>query len=605
MIFGYFARRVVRCAALLAVAGVAGNAGVAQAAVTISTKATTGITCAAGVCTATAKIAVLNVTDLTNLLAAGNVKVTPGKTAMDIVVAVPLSWVSTKRLTLNAYRAITFSQPTTLTGRGGLTLTTGNGGTLSFTGKGDVNFWDVRSSLIINGNTYTLVNDIATLATDVAANTSGHFALAKSYDAKPDGTYKAAPIAHLDGAFEGLGNTISNLKIALKTNSPADPWYGEAGLFGIVSATGSIENIAVTNAKVSAGDLMNAGILAGALLGTVANSHTSGTSTVGKGILTAQVYGSDAGGLVGTMDSTTAAVSNSYSTATVTGGDSSFAGGLIGGTYNGGTVVNSYATGNVIVGNNIFGQNQGAAAGGLIGLVWDVSGSSLINGDHATGTVTAGTLQSEAGGLIGADGGPVTIEFSYATGAVNVGTGTSTSAPDSGGGLLGSDSQLGGFSDTIKQSYATGAVLGDVNALVGGLVGYTTGSVSDCYATGAVSANGSGFTALGGLAGYATATSSVSTSYSTGNVQSVAGSWVGGFIGGDLGTLSSDDWDITTSEITSLSQGAGNVSNAAGVAGLSDATLQASLPAGFSSSIWARSATINNGLPYLSALPPT
>ncbi|HEY5239502.1 MAG TPA: hypothetical protein VIJ62_14060, partial [Rhizomicrobium sp.] len=173
----------------MAVVGLAGNAGVAQAAVTISTKATTGITCTAGVCTATAKVAILNVTDLTNLLAAGNVKVSPGKTAMDIVVAAPLSWVSTKRLTLNAYRSITFSQPTTLTGRGGLTLTTGNGGTLSFTGKGDVNFWDVRSSLIINGNTYTLVNDIATLATDIAANTSGHFALAKSYNAQPDGTY--------------------------------------------------------------------------------------------------------------------------------------------------------------------------------------------------------------------------------------------------------------------------------------------------------------------------------------------------------------------------------------------------------------------------------
>ncbi len=304
------------------------------------------------------------------------------------------------------------------------------------------------------------------------------------------------------------------------------------------------------------------------------------------------------------MDSTTAIVSNCYSTATVTGGDSSFAGGLIGAAYNGGTVVNSYATGNVVVGNNIFGQNQGAAAGGLIGLVWDLSGSSLISGDHATGTATAGTLQDEAGGLIGADGGPVTIEFSYATGAVSVGTGTSTSAPDSGGGLLGSDSALGGLSDTIKQSYATGTVSGAVNALVGGLVGYTNGAISDSYATGAVSASGSGFTALGGLVGYATATSSVSTSYSTGSVQSVAGSWVGGFIGGSLGTLSSDYWDTTTSGITSLSQGAGNVASVAGAAGLSSTALQSALPTGFSSSIWGRSGSINGGFPYLLAAVP-
>ena len=605
MIFKYFGRRSVTCAMLLAVVGVTGNA--AQGAVTISTKATTGITCTAGVCTATAATAILNATDLTTMLASANVKVVPGKKAMDIIVAAPLTWVGTERLTLYAYRSITFTQPTSITGHGALTLVTnsgGTGGTLSFTGKGNVNFWDVTSSLSINGNAYKLVSDIATLASGVAANSSGHFALAKSYNAQPDGTYKTAPIAHLDGAFEGLGNTISNLKITLKTKSTPDPWYGEAGLFGIVSATGSIENIVLTNAKVSAGDLMNAGILAGSLLGTVANSHTSGTSTVGKGVLTAQVYGPDAGGLVGVMDSTTAIVSNCYSTATVTGGDSSFAGGLIGAAYNGGTVVNSYATGNVVVGNNIFGQNQGAAAGGLIGLVWDLSGSSLINGDHATGTATAGTLQDEAGGLIGADGGPVTIEFSYATGAVSVGAGTSTSAPDSGGGLLGSDSALGGLSDTIKQSYATGAVSGAVNALVGGLVGYTTGAISDSYATGAVSASGSGFTALGGLVGYTTATSSISTSYSTGNVQSVAGSWVGGFIGGSLGTLSSDYWDTTTSGISSLSQGAGNVASVAGATGLSSTALQSALPAGFSSSVWGRSGTINGGFPYLLAAVP-
>ena len=599
MISRYFGRHGAACVIVLAIMGAAGNAE--QAAVTISAKTTAGITCTAGVCTATAASAVLNVTDLTTMLASANVKVVPGKKAMDVVVAAPLTWVSNKRLTLASYRAITFTQPTSITGRGGLTLTTnsgGTGGTLSFTGKGNVNFWDVRSSLIINGNAFTLVNDIATLATDVAANTSGHFALAKSYDSTPDGTYKAAPIPQLDGAFEGLGNAISNLRIVLKTKSPADPWYGEAGLFGVVSATGSIENIAVTSARVTAGDLMNAGILVGSLSGTVANSHSSGMSAVGKGVLTAQVYGPNAGGLVGVMGSPTATVSNSYSTATVTGGDSSFAGGLIGGAYNGGTVVNSYATGNVTVGNNIFAQNQGSAAGGLIGLVWDITGSSIINGDHATGTVTAGTLQDEAGGLIGGDGGPVTIEFSYATGAVNIGTGTSTSAPGCAGGLLGSDSPLSGLSDTIRQSYATGTVMGAVNTLLGGLVGYTVGTVSDSYATGGISSSGNGFRALGGLVGYATATSSISTSYSTGTVQYATGAWIGGFIGGSLGTLSNDYWDTTTSGIANQG-GAGNVDNVAGAGGLSSTQLQSALPAGFSSSIWGLSGAINGGFPYL------
>jgi hypothetical protein len=84
----------------------------------------------------------------------------------------------------------------------------------------------------------------------------------------------------------------------------------------------------------------------------------------------------------------------------------------------------------------------------------------------------------------------------------------------------------------------------------------------------------------------------------------VAGSWVGGFIGGDTGTLASDDWDTTTSGITNLAQGAGNTANAPGVSGLTDTQLKSGLPAGFNPAVWGQNHTINGGLPYLLALPP-
>jgi hypothetical protein len=605
-------QKFLKFALLLGVSSAACFASVAQAAVTISSGATTGIACASGVCTASATTAVLNVTDLTNILAAGNMKVVPGKKAMDIVVAAPLTWVNTTRLTLNAYRAITFTQPTTITGRGALTLTTNigkTGGTLSFKSKGNVNFWDLHSSLVVNGAAYKLVNDITTLATDVAANTSGHFALAKSYDAKLDGTYKTAPVPLLDGSFEGLGNSISNLKIIDKTQTALDPnWMGEVGLFGVVSATGSIENIAVLNSHVASGDLMNAGLLVGELFGTVTNSRSGGTSTAGNGIFegSGNNFAPNAGGLVGAMFGTSAIVSNSSSTATVIAGNSAYSGGLVGGAYRGGVISDSSASGNVTSGNNSLGVNEGSLAGGLIGIAYDRSGSTLIDGDHASGTVVAGTGADVAGGLVGGVGGPVTIEFSYATGAVSVGSSTGSSTPGLAGGLLGTDTSvfLTGFYDIVKQSYATGAVSGDVDTLIGGLVGYTGGTVSDSYATGAVSASGSGFAALGGLVGYADSSASINTSYSTGNVQPVAGSWVGGFVGGIIGTLTNDYWDTDMSGITSLSQGAGNVANAASVTGQSSAQLQSGLPTGFSSTIWKERSAINGGLPYLIAIPP-
>ena len=96
----------------------------------------------------------------------------------------------------------------------------------------------------------------------------------------------------------------------------------------------------------------------------------------------------------------------------------------------------------------------------------------------------------------------------------------------------------------------------------------------------------------------------VGASYSTGQVQSVPGSYIGGFVGYLVGALSNDYWDTTTSGITNLGQGAGNTGNAPGVTGDTTAQLQSGLPGGFSGSIWGESANVNGGLPYLLANPP-
>src|SRR5579862_4711901 len=77
----------------------------AQADLSISSKPTQNVDCSGGVCTPTAKNAVLNVGDLTGMLASGDVTVQTGdgnQTAAGIDIVTGFSWTSTNRLTLTA-----------------------------------------------------------------------------------------------------------------------------------------------------------------------------------------------------------------------------------------------------------------------------------------------------------------------------------------------------------------------------------------------------------------------------------------------------------------------------------------------------------------------
>src|ERR1041385_2177402 len=158
------------------------SSAAAQADVEISSKPTANMSCNAGVCTATAQVAVLNVGDLQTMLASGDVAVKTGSIARDIDIDQPLTWSSTSRLTLDAQHSVTVRKAVTVTGAGALTVTTNDGrrtGKFSIKSLGSIQFWDLSSSLVIDGNSYVLVADIKTLAANIAGNPSGFFALAK------------------------------------------------------------------------------------------------------------------------------------------------------------------------------------------------------------------------------------------------------------------------------------------------------------------------------------------------------------------------------------------------------------------------------------------
>jgi hypothetical protein len=446
MTLAHLRSRLLLGAVALAAAGLA--AAPAQAALTISNGATKNVSCSNSVCQATAKNAVLNASDLETMLASADVTVQSKSKAKDIELRVALSFASANRLTLDAYRSITFDKPLTVAGSGALTLSTDDGGTggeLSFVSPGRVAFWDLSSSLVIDGASYTLAGDLATLASDIAANPAGHYALANNYDASADGTYTTSPIpTSLTGVFNGLGNSVSNFTIVAEDS--------EFGLFRELPGTVAwlkIENAEVVRATMIVGG--DAGILAGASSGTIIGVSTSGNAAASAPV----------GGLVGVFSGTMIAC---HSSANVLGNESS--GGLAG--TNAGTIASGSATGTV----------TGARAGGLVG-----DNGATISGSFATGRVKSKAsdfiMESAAGGLVGVNEG--SIANSYARGAAAV---ANVGEPSSAGGLIGRNASTG----TVNSSYSTGAPSAtghhDHSTLIGGSIGIDesgSGSLADVY----------------------------------------------------------------------------------------------------------------------------
>ena len=181
------------------------------------------------------------------------------------------------------------------------------------------------------------------------------------------------------------------------------------------------------------------------------------------------------------------------------------AGGLVGAMFNGVSISNSYATGDVVA---------QAKAGGLVG---DCSYSAITD-SHARGTVSIG--YNSAGGLAGyllvCD-----VSDSHALSAVK--------GFDRVGGLVGDNN---GYSSGISNSYAIADVEGR-GYYAGGLIGINSGSgsVVGSYAMGEVV----GADTVGGLVGYNAVGYTIKDSYSFAAVK--GRNHVGGLVGHQVGGI--------------------------------------------------------------------
>ena len=432
--------------------------------------------------TPTTDNSVLSVSDLEAALANADVVVTTGATgtqAGDITVIGDVSW-SMNTLTLDAHHSIyVVAAQMAVTGTAGLVLKTNDGGTggdYSFVGDSEVTFGSTSEGLTINGVSYTLVNSLSQIYTDLKNSPTMNIALANNIDAAGVTLYENNGAGSLtsiyEGHFEGLGNTISNLAIS-DTSDEFVAMFPEIGSGAVVRDLGLV-NVNVTS-TLTAGD--PAALISENEGGTLENDYVTGTVVGGKQ--------STIGGLVAWNNDGT--ITNSHMAGTVSGSTDELIGGLVG--YNSGTISGSYATGTVTAGDD-------SSVGGLLGYgYYATSQGSVLTNDYATAKVTGGD-DSNVGGLVG------------------------------------DDSQFG---TSITASYATGTVSGGSASRDGGFVGYTWGPVTDSYATGKVS--GGSDADVGGFVGYVGADGSVDESYSIGAATGGSDASVGGFAGANGGTL--------------------------------------------------------------------
>ncbi|MDH7794012.1 MULTISPECIES: MBG domain-containing protein [unclassified Beijerinckia] len=327
----------------------------------------------------------------------------------------------------------------------------------------------------------------------MGANPTANYKLATDLNATATSGSSAAgiwstsgwvPVETFFGTLDGQNHTISNLYI----NRPSTDGVG---LFANVSGwntpyPGAIRNIGLVGGSITG--RANVGALIGVSDTAAISNVWSSANVTGNG--------KSIGGLVGWNYWTT--ISDSRTSGTVTGNSgASDIGGLVG--RNEGVINRSYATGAV----NAISMATDGGIGGLVGFMQSSGSAAQVNASYATGNVTAsgGAAGTQAGGLIGRMIS-ATVNQSYATGNVSS---TATGSLSNSGGLVGRAQ-----SSTINQSYATGSAY-SANGFAAGLVGYliTNGMVNESYATGYVSGgNGSA-----GLVGYIGFSSTAQNSY--------------------------------------------------------------------------------------------
>ncbi|MCW0205644.1 MAG: filamentous hemagglutinin N-terminal domain-containing protein [Achromobacter sp.] len=396
-----------------------------------------------------------------------------------------------------------------------------------------------------NGVQYTVIQNLAQMQA-VSNNLYGYYVLGT--DLRGSGTFQSigGQSGVFNGSFEGLGHTLSSFSVS---SSGAN-----AGLFA--ASAGVIRDLNLDAIGVSSGQPnlgpMSIGTLVGDNTGRIANVKVANTTLYGNG------YRANAtGGLAGTNRGGT--IENSSFSGRVYGGAQTYAlGGLVGINTNG----NSGSLG-IITGS----RSEGIVSGSLLrhdaGGIGGLAGANLrgqISDSLTTAAVTASSAYVNTGGAVGLNQDGI-IERVSSTGAV------SGNAQASVGGLVGKNL---GASGAIAGSTSTGRVSSGAGSNTGGLVGENTGSIRQSEASGEVVAyNGASTGGLVGLNGTGGALADVKAS---GIVRDTgAASSIGGLVGANGIGASIDNGEASGALVNAANSNANT--RAGGLAGQNSGTI--------------------------------
>ncbi|WP_233343533.1 GLUG motif-containing protein [Burkholderia cepacia] len=392
-----------------------------------------------------------------------------------------------------------------------------------------------NASFSSNGEGYQVIHDVAGLR-NVDRDLKGRYVLGNAIDGKGAAFQSIGANSAFDGVFDGLGNTVSRLKV---NNSGSS-----VGLFaenrGRI-ANLALDSIAVNGASTSIKSSMTIGGLAGANRGgTISNVRATRMSISSSG-----TGYSVAGGLVG--ENNAGVIDGARFQGSITGNDRTVNIGGIAGTNASSRIVNSRADAEI---RNVRSPSSTMTnlVGGIAGLSWD----STILDSSSTGRITVGNAMY-AGGLVGhAVGGAIDRSNSSMVvsagqagmvgGAVGSNVYTALSNVSASGNVSAtSGADVGGLvgrSDyaTILASSASGNVSATVGSRVGGFIGTNANSrISQSHATGNVTGNGAA--ATGGFAGVNDGGSMLADVSAKGRAADAGRGIVGGLVGQNAGAI--------------------------------------------------------------------
>ncbi|AOY95591.1 filamentous hemagglutinin [Cupriavidus sp. USMAA2-4] len=404
--------------------------------------------------------------------------------------------------------------------------------------KASVTLSGRNASFSANGDAYQVIHDVADLR-NVDRDLKGRYVLGNAVDGKGAAFQSIAANSSFDGVFDGLGNTVSRLKVT--GGSPS------VGLFA--GNRGRIANLALDSLAVSGAagrSVAGIGGLVGYNRGTVSNVRASGmtVSSIGTGY-------SVAGGLVGVNDG--GVVDSARFQGRVSGNDRTMTiGGIAAQNVAGARIVNSRADAEITTPKA---QISGGMymAGGLVGMNSD----STVANSSSSGRLTVGD-NLIAGGLVGFAAGGA-IDRSASSMAVSAGKASTV------GGAIGWSANA-----ELSNVSASGSVSATTGATVGGLVGSNSGgTIRDASASGnVVAAAGS---TIGGFIG-SNDRGEIAASHASGNVSGNGATTVGGFAGANAGAIRQSAAEGSVS--------AGNTSKVGGLVAVNDGTIEDSRSSG-------------------------